>query len=1417
VNADARACLLVLMVACLAAPTVPVDADTPGLDVTATSRADAPSIVPPVAPDAGNRFTENLGQWDERVAFVADSAFGRAGFCPDGVLYDVVGPEGGHRVKVSFDSGTPLGPVGVGDLGFPTCYFIGDDQEGWVRGARSYREVVYADVWPGIDVKYYHSAGDLKYDILVGADADPGDVRFQVSGAEGLRISPDAIDIRLSKGLGLRDRDLVAWYEDGEPVDVRFEGDGDTFGLDLDKEPGRRLVIDPVVVHSSTLIGGIYDDTATTVELDSVGNLVVASYAGSTDFPVTEGAYDDEASNSDVAITKLNHNASRIIWSTFVGGSLWDYLSGMDIDDRDDVYFAGQTWSSDFPTTEGAVCPEFNLGMNDNQLDPFVTKLNSEGNDLIYSTYLGGSSTEWLQDIKVHRKRAAVVGSTHSYDFPTEYGSYGGVHGDAFLVIMAENGTAIEDTHFWGGFGSEALASLEFDKNGDIVVGGGTTSLDMPTTPGVIQPHATGFNAGFVARYSPSKDAIVMQTYFGGGAGGSVGAVTVDDDLNVYISGRVQPGGTGEPFPTPGAFDREVNGWADAYLAKVSPDATRLYYCTLLGGDGDDEIVNDLAVDGDGNLVAVGSLVDGTNFTVTSDAHDPDWAGESEGFIFVLNPQGYYPVYSSFLGGRWTDSVNDVLIDDVDNWVIAGGTDSMDMPVNESAFQRKLVGGTDSFCSIVGDLLPTSEPRELVATGGEGYIQLDWAPPEDDNGYPVKRYLLYRGLAEDGMHFYKDVGADRSYVDEEVEWGVYYHYALYASNGKGISPRSNEAHARSVTVPARPINFTAVAGLEGVTLSWEPPSFTGGLPLTGFVISRTDEIGLVELVTPVGANDTSILDALVEDGMNYTYAITARNEYGESRELVVLTVRTVAVPSPPVGLGHTYGDLYIRVTWRRPLADNGLPVTGYIVHRAAGDGPFLEVARTGAKDRAYNDTDVEVAVMYTYRVVAENARGTSVPSVAIQAMAMVPPDPPVEVQAVAMEHFVRVTWSPSPFDGASPIMGYRVYLGEPGNDAACLGGPSVDGLADPQLVFLHDVAYDGVVRSYFVTAVNAEGESGPSIVASTTVYQAPEPPGEVRAEWGDGKVEVSWDPSPSDGGTPVRLYTLYRLEEGQVEFVLVLTLYVDEGTYLDLDVENGIEFSYRVTATNLVGESEPSPGASAVPAGPPGVPIGILAEGDVGMVRLTWSPPDWNGGHPVSGYTIYRSTDGGEMEVLLELDGDTLEIIDEQVEAGTVYMYTVTAHTDAGTSPRGEMASAMPYGPPGAPTGLAASRVEGRVQLSWSVPLTDGGRAVTGYWVHRDDRDEGNLTQVPAALLSLLDDQVEPGTTYNYTVYACNAAGMGPGTTVTFTVPPPEPPAPESPESSEWPFLSVAIVLLVVAGTLVVMRGRGGLPGQAIL
>ena len=1350
-------------------------------------------------------FTENLGQWDTSIMFAAQGGAGQATFGLDGAVY-TIGNGGAHnRIKVGFLSTAPVRPRASGDIGYPTSFFLGDDPSRWVSGARSYRELLYEDVWPAIDVRYYFKGGDLKYDVVLGPDAVPSSVRFRVEGQEGLLADGDRLDIRLPGGPVVQDRGLVARYGDGEPVEVHFAVDARSgeYGFAVEKRPGRELVIDPTVVLSSTFLGGTYDEYAEDLAVGPDGDVYVTGTTGSIDFPTTEGAVMEDYLGNDIVVTRMNHNGSSILSSTFIGGSGYDFVAGLDIDSDGAVYVSGTTYSTDFPMCS-AYQLSINRGMNTYQPDLFVLKMNANCTALHYSTYVGGSGPEDGGEVKVRDGCACVVGRTDSRDFPTKDGYYASTHGDGLLFIMSEAGDRITSTQFWGGYGADWATSLVVDQDGDLVVGGVTTSYDFQVTPGVYKEDLPAYPAGFVCRLSPDDGVVLLCTY----VCGMVDALALDDESNIYFVGSTVNIPNGVKYPTtPGAFDTFYNGRTEGFVSKLDADGTELLYSTYLGGDADDHL-NGIAVDDEGRAVVVGSVVSGGNFTVTDGCADAVSEGPEEGFVFVLNSTGTEPTYSTFLGGRFYDAVSAVAITPDDNIVVAGSTNSADFPTTEDAVQGTVAGNVDMFVTVIGALYPPSAPVNLTATGGEGHIVVGWERPLQDFGFPVRQYLLLRGTSEDGLLLLHTLGNGTLFVDSGVEWGVTYCYAVIADNGKGRSPQSNVAWAMSVTVPDAPRNLTGTALRTHILLEWEPPAFTGGPPLVGYRLCRGTTGASIEHLATVPSDIRFYTDLQLVDRTTYVYELAAVNAFGESRDRSRVTVRATGAPSPPLDPSHTYGDLFINLTWEVPEDVYGLPVTAYNVYRQSPDGQSVLVGTVDSMSLSLVDTDIEVGVTYVYRVSALNDKGESETSAEVLARAMVRPSPPEGARAASGEHFVRVSWQPPAFDGCSPVLGYKVHLHEAAAEPVLLGYVNVEGQDAPALTFLHDVPYDGVPRSYHVTAVNAEGESDPSATATTEPLEAPSAPRDLAVVRGDGRLALGWLAPASDGGAAVSSYTVYRRAGPGGELVELVTLPAIIGHYVDDTTVNGVLYGYSVTARNLAGESVPTPVVEAVPAGRPLAPEGLAAVGLDGSVGLSWDAPGSDGGSAIAGYRVYRRSDGASGELMAEVGPGARALKVTGLENGKAYLFAVSAFTDAGESDPCRAVEVTPVGPPSAPRGLVAVWADGCVRLTWSAPTSSGGLPVAGYRLHRDDRALGDWTVLGALDLYFTDAEVVGGKKYNYTLQAFNEAGLGPAVTATLTVPMPKERPPRASETGPWPLLVIGLVLAMVALVLLAMRKR---------
>jgi hypothetical protein len=1374
---------------------VPVEDNLPGI----------PIDVPTDVPTGQGSFVENLGQWGDHVRYVARGDFGDMAFSDDGVMYLISQRDQVEAVKVSFHRAEDTGPTGVGETGAVHNYILGSDPAGWVMGAKEYRSLEYRDVWSGIDLRYYFSDSGFKYDVIVGADADPASIRFDVTGHSGMDVTDDTLALSLRGGNALQDKDLVAWYDDGQVVDAAFRQMGDGYGFAVDKEPGRGLVIDPLVITRSTFLGGTYEDVASDMEMDTVGNVYVAGHTVSTDYPVTAGAYSEDNLGQDLVVTKMDRNLSRVIWSTYLGGTAEEEVRSIAVDDHGNVHVLGTTRSGDFPVSVDALQPDQGGPYSD---DLYVLKLSSDGSSLAYSTYLGGKYAELAGDISVHDGKAYVVAMTESSDFPFGNVTGGRYSGAALVMVLSEDGSRMDAFQSWDVTRMVEPASMHVGEDGTVTLTGRTSSPDLPTTPGAYIESANWPAASFVIQCDPFTNETSLCTYFGQ-SGIYASEVALDAEGNIYLAGLAYAFGQGLPL-TEGAWCTTFKDNRDEFLTKMDANGSSVIYTTLVGGDSYD-FAGDLEATPEGNAVFVGWSWQTEDFNTTGNAHDNESEGAYEGFVIVMDKSGSEPVQSTYLGDRFGEYVTAVEITSEGTLMVAGYTESKGFPVTEGAYQEELAGDRDMFVTELAVLNPPSVPRNLTAQGGEGNITLRWEAPSNVNGFDIVNYTVHRDNDDGQMEVYHVQGPWTDFVDSDVEYGRYYVYRVSAFNGKGMSHPSNAATARSITVPDPPANLTATVNPDHIGLNWKHPLFTGGLELGDYNLYKAVEDGEMELVSQVHAFLEAFADPDVEDRVTYTYVLAATNGYGESRNNPSVTVRMTGVSTPPLDLSYTYGDRFISLTWAEPEDDFDLPVVRYHVYRTQEGQSTQLVGVVTAPSLELRDKTVEVGVTYRYHVVAENGKGMSDPSNEVEARTMVAPDPPQGVEAVANELFVRITWSPPVFDGASPLTSYRIYMVDPDEDDIMLGDVNVAGVAEPRLVFLHEQAYDGVPKEYFVTAVNVEGESDPSSAVWTVLYRVPSPPLDLAAEGGDGQVSITWSSPEDDGGARVRSFDLFRRVVGSPTFLVVTTQPASNLRYVDDTTINGVEYAYWATARNLAGESAPSPEVTVMPAGPPSAPGQVTAVGHNGSVTIGWNPPEWNGGLPLIGYRVYGISEGTQAEQLAELGPDETECVQVSLVNGMVYLYAVRAYTQVGESEMSQVVEGRPVGAPSTPQALIAVWMDGMVYVTWSSPVDDGGAPIAGYRLYRDDWNGTDWTDLPALGMMYSDEDVERNGTYTYRVYSFNDVGSSHVVNITITVPPEEAAAEDEPvEIWLWMVLAAAAVLLLVA---LALRGRSRRPG----
>lgn len=398
----------------------------------------------------------------------------------------------------------------------------------------------------------------------------------------------------------------------------------------------------------STYLGGSTSDAAYAIAVDSNGNAYVGGRTSSGDFPVTIGAFQTTAASTDFDgfVTELNSTGSALVYSTYLGGTGADSVNGIALDSANDAYLTGTTGSSDFPTTAGS----FMDAHVNNATDAFVTKLNSSGTALVYSTYLGGSSQDSGNAIALDSSQNAyIVGSTSSSDFPVTTGVFQAAlasttGSNAFITKLNSAGSALVYSTYLGGSGLDVGNAVSLDASSlDVYVAGSTESSDFPTTAGAFQASikAAGYSA-FVAKIKPDASGLIYSTVIGGSGGGDQAFAIAHDSQGVaYVTGIA----ASFDFPvTPNAFQGSIAGAVDAFFLALNSTGSEIVYSTFIGGKAADS-GNSIALDS-ANNVYIGGKTSSSNLPTTAGVVQATWGGAGDGFV------GEFTAPAGAAGGR---------------------------------------------------------------------------------------------------------------------------------------------------------------------------------------------------------------------------------------------------------------------------------------------------------------------------------------------------------------------------------------------------------------------------------------------------------------------------------------------------------------------------------------------------------------------------------------------------------------------------------------------------------------------------------------------------------------------------------------------------------------------------------------------
>jgi hypothetical protein len=631
-------------------------------------------------------FIENRGQLDASVRYMAKDRHMAVSFEQSEIVLRIAdsvvtlgfaGANPGCRIEARRPQSGPI------------HFLIGAVPDPNPEDVPSFGEIIYRELYPGIDLSYGSENGRLKSEFHVRSGADPGSIRLQYEGAE--RVEIDALGaLVLHTAAGILREEAPETYQIAhgrrEPVASRFRIQIDgavTFDVGAyDRE--RTLIIDPVLT-ASTYLGGSGFENATAVAVDSTGYIYVAGWTDSSDLRTVNALRPTSGGGVDAFVAKFSPDGKTLIYCTYLGGNGDDRAFGLAVDSAGNAYVTGWTYSTNFPFAQNS----YSGGR-----DAFIAKLNASGSAVAFSAYLGGSGADSGNAIAVDAAgNAYITGDTTSTNLPVlnAFQTVSRGQSEVFVAKFGPLGTLLYSTYI-GGAGDDFGRSIAVDGAGNAYVTGSTTSTNFPTM-NAFQQTSGGNQDVFVAKLNTYGTALVYSTYLGG-SGGTLGSPEYGTGIAVDVSGAAYVTGvtSSANFPLMAPLRSTFGGGVDAFVAKLNASGNGLAYSTYLGGSSLD-YGQAIGVDPAGNVYVAGYTAS-TDFPVVGALQGTN-AGRYDGFIAQISPGGGLLVQSTYLGGSGSDAIYGLAVRNGGIYV-AGQTQSTDFPL-QNAVQTLIGGAMDGF------------------------------------------------------------------------------------------------------------------------------------------------------------------------------------------------------------------------------------------------------------------------------------------------------------------------------------------------------------------------------------------------------------------------------------------------------------------------------------------------------------------------------------------------------------------------------------------------------------------------------------------------------------------------------------------------------------------------------------------------
>ncbi len=813
------------------------------------------------------RFTENKGQWHEKIVFKTAIPGGRLLFEKNAFYFFLFSGDDvskvhhpgstpvnvhGHAFKEEFIGANPQ-PVLTGQKAFADYanYFLGNDPAYWAGGVKIFSEINYTGIYPGIDLRVYtRQDQQLKYDWVVKPGADFSKIKIRYTGTDELKIKNNELHIKTSVGNVQEQKPFAYQLINGFKKEVKcsfiLKENEVCFSLPDGYDHNAELVIDPTIVFS-TYTGATADNWGYTATYDAQECMYVGGYVDcdfptqGASYPTTSGAFQTMwgggtgLSNNpnvppgsgngiayacDMGISKFSADGRQLVYSTYIGGNDNETPHSLVVDPQGNLVIYGVSYSANYPITAGAYDNSYN-----GNGDIVVTKLNATGSALLGSTFLGGSGMDGI-----------------NYD-PQEFTA----------GKLKKN------------YGDQNRGEVNVDAANDIYVASCTQSANFPVTAGALQGSFGGIQDGCAFKLNSNCTGLIWSTYLGGGSDDACYSLDIGPNGTLYVAG----GTMSHNFPTTSGtlHTTYLGGTFDGFVAQINATGTQLLASSYIGTGNEDQVYF-VKLDARQDVYFVGQTAG--QYPVQNASYSNPNSGQ---FIVKTNPGLTSVIYSTVFGsgsGRPNISPTAFLVDTCENVYVAGwGTNSSsftgfqinmaNMPLTADAMKRT-TDGTDFYFFV----LAKNATGMLYGSyfGGNGSIEhVDGGTSRFD-----KRGVIYEAIcAGCGGNSLTPttagVWSPTNRSDNCNELGL-----KIAFNLSGTQVEINATPRATGCVPLN-VQFTATGNAPSVTWNFDDGTTSNQQnPMHLFTDTGTYRVMLVGTDSnSCNINDTAFLDVWVRD------------------------------------------------------------------------------------------------------------------------------------------------------------------------------------------------------------------------------------------------------------------------------------------------------------------------------------------------------------------------------------------------------------------------------------------------------------------------------------------------------------------------------------------------------------------------